>query len=1431
MPSLSLEDYSKYNRMQRVTNHYARPDAEGLISSTKLRRKPERPIKNSYNVDMSSLPDPIASPPKPTAHSPLKPTALSHVISSVMTQAQSSNRLPSRSPNRRSIVAGDEPSRKRLVHAEEEDDRFASPMTWEKERQHYQAYEYLCHVGEAKEWIENLLGEDLGDTVSFPESLVNGVILAKVTKQFRPDLVKRIFEHPKLQYRHIDNINCFMDFIKEIKMPELFSFDVVDLYERRNLPKVIYCIHALSYILAQDSLAPNMGGLLGKIEFTDAELKLTQKNLDAAGLSLPNFKAMNRHFSKTLPEAVIQKCPAEKSDVGEVECTNSVSNYELELDKSVSPVLNSSYLMHFSALYPTESFDTFKLDGYLSPPEIDLSPEEIMLNELEQLEPEITGLQAVCMGVLVRKKHRRRQRRLVKALSKIISLQAVGRGQLYRHSKVLPDAECMASLQALARGASVRYAIKAIQKTLHAENNKITGLQSVIRSMFVRQHNSVQNSERLPMLQGAIRAQQIRRRLLLLDRNLEAHTALFNRLISASRGYLVRVSLNTDRNYLNNSIVTRFQAFARGWSVRMEIARLSCRLRAAEASVVKVQSAFRGCLARFEQGCVYEDLDNEILGIVGFQSRIRGTLVRRPVRAAINSWRDNEDVITYIQSRWRAFRQNLAYQSLLNDPNPSLSTIYRFLDLLTNSDHDYYLEFQLEKAQQDVATRVRKNELLKQSIEQLDAKVALMRKNRVLLDNVVRHRGTLNLGAGFSAQSTHVFDLNSVSKQRRQKLELYEGMFYILQTQPKYLAPLLAMRMSEKNAKSCVSLILKLFGNHRARREEFFLLQLMAAGVHAEVSNGDDLDGIVWRIVSQFNGAPEVTHALKSCFSEFILQIQTSPRAETDPLLVYQNLYSDECDANVEYVLQDAATRAQFVANLQQLRELTLLAILCLEQNVEQIPYHMRYLAREAWDACARRAGCTPSSSQNGRHNGLMLAGKVIVERFIVPALQNAEAIGLVNDALAIAAYDNLMTVSRVLCQCVRGEPFGEDDLYMQPLNEFVQVCSQKLSAIIRNIIKVPDLATEYSMSSLDDVAGQQIPTLELATNDVLALHALVFKDLDVLAPKSDTVLRPVVQQLGPPPSDIRDMGDIAQFGGLKLILNPSFGTRAITADSAGLMTTIKRCLIAVLHVQKGSTLFEVLIHPVDERDEELYRSHCESEPAASRNDRVVDLSTLTFRELKLLTLEKVLELESLGRISRSDGYQTLLDSLADDIRNKHIRRNARQLELERCKATIASLGEKHQFLSERLSSYTEFLNSTLATLQRQSLVTKTRSRMPFGKLFQKGGSREARFGSYRYRADQLVERQIIPHIKGYHERQYKDIVFTFKSDEILNFVIEAAYKGIMLPAGSSALSLDDLLNASYNGIPFLELFDRSIQFHTERLLTLILRKFFGAGE
>ena len=100
----------------------------------------------------------------------------------------------------------------------------------DNQRRQNEAYQYLCHLEEAKTWMEACLEETLPDTEELENELQHGVYLAKLAHFFAPETVplKRVFDADLsryrsngLHFRHTDNINYFLKALKAVKLPHV----------------------------------------------------------------------------------------------------------------------------------------------------------------------------------------------------------------------------------------------------------------------------------------------------------------------------------------------------------------------------------------------------------------------------------------------------------------------------------------------------------------------------------------------------------------------------------------------------------------------------------------------------------------------------------------------------------------------------------------------------------------------------------------------------------------------------------------------------------------------------------------------------------------------------------------------------------------------------------------------------------------------------------------------------------------------------------------------------------------------------------------------------------------------------------------------------------------------------------------------------------
>lgn len=291
-----------------------------------------------------------------------------------------------------------------------------------------------------------------------------------------------------------------------------------------------------------------------------------------------------------------------------------------------------------------------------------------------------------------------------------------------------------------------------------------------------------------------------------------------------------------------------------------------------------------------------------------------------------------------------------------------------------------------------------------------------------------------------------------------------------------------------------------------------------------------------------------------------------------------------------------------------------------------------------------------------------------------------------------------------------------------------------------------------------------------------------------------------------------------------------------------------KRCILYIIRVQTGSDLMSVMVKPITMEDEDRWEVLVRDELSAGSRRKgayaeantMMDLASMSYAELKRTALENILRLEQIGRLTRHNHYQDLLNAIAVDIRTKHRRRIQRQRELETVRLTLARLNDQAVYLEGQLKTYNDYIEQAMVTLQNKK--GKKRFLMPFTKQWDHErelarSGRVPKFGSYKYSAQDLANRGILLSWAGFIERQYQHIDLTISSNEVGIFALEGSNGPISIPGASAQVPLDDLLQAQFNNTQVLEFFDEGgrsgggLRVNVNLFLHLIMRKFYKDKE
>jgi Ras GTPase-activating-like protein IQGAP2/3 len=486
----------------------------------------------------------------------------------------------------------------------------------------------------------------------------------------------------------------------------------------------------------------------------------------------------------------------------------------------------------------------------------------LWLRQLGRSVSSMIKLQAQLRGVLQRRRYSRLRTALRTSSVAVTRLQAMTRARMTRnaHFELTKSFErplmkfAVIGFQAHAMGAFVRTRVQRKMMLLHHFVRSFTVLQAHCRGVLIRRRMGTQMAKLedvtdvVVRIQAAARTFLARKRLLSLIRGLRKATPIVVDFQARARANLARQHhRNINKALLEVKTIISvggFQALARAKLTRNRHGELNRSLEFAAPDVVGFQSAARGMLLRRDYHAWRDHLHRSHPVASLLQAMLRGALFRHSFRAKMQYYRANLNKVIKIQSLFRAKEMREQYRQLTLGKNVTVGTIKNFVHLLDDSEADFQEEVKVERLRKKVVENIRENQALENDVNDLDVKIALVVQNVKSFEEVIKARKKHGADSA-AAQAARASLLaahgdpfskpNTLDQTARRKLELYQQLFYLLQTRGEYLSRLFIRLSSdntlEKNRRFTERVVLTLFGYGQDRREDYLLLKLFQVNI------------------------------------------------------------------------------------------------------------------------------------------------------------------------------------------------------------------------------------------------------------------------------------------------------------------------------------------------------------------------------------------------------------------------------------------------------------------------------------------------------------------------------------------------------------------------------------------------------------------------
>ncbi|NXN36313.1 IQGA1 protein, partial [Rhinoptilus africanus] len=925
----------------------------------------------------------------------------------------------------------------------------------------------------------------------------------------------------------------------------------------------------------------------------------------------------------------------------------------------------------------------------------------------------------------------------------------------------------------------------------------------------------------------------------------------------------VTAAYNREQLWLaNESLITKLQACCRGYLVRQEFNSRMNFLKKQVPAITCIQSQWRGYKQRKAYQIRLDYLRAQKDQVVKIQSMTRMYQARRRYRDRLQYFRNHINDVIKIQAFIRANKAREDYKTLINAENPPMAVVRKFVHLLDQSDQDFQEELELMKLREEVVTLIRSNQQLENDLNLMDIKIGLLVKNKITLQDVVSHSKKLTKKNKEQLSDMMMLNkqrggLKALSKEKREKLEAYQHLFYLLQTNPTYLAKLIFQMPQNKSTKFMDSVIFTLYNYASNQREEYLLLRLFQTALQEEIkSKVDQIHEIVTgnptviKMVVSFNRGARGQNALRQILAPVVKEIidDKSLNIKTDPVDIYKSWVNQmesqtgeasklPYDVTPEQALNHEEVRTRLDASIRNMRTVTDKFLSAIVSSVDKIPYGMRFIAKVLKDSLHEKF---PDA---GEDELLKIVGNLLYYRYMNPAIVAPDAFDIIDlsagGQLTTDQRRNLGSIAKMLQHAASNKMFMGDNAHLSIINEYLSQSYQKFRRFFQAASEVPELQDKFNIDEYSDLVTLTKPVIYISIGEIINTHTLLLDHQDAIAPEHNDPIHELLDDLGEVPTiesligegsgNVNDPNrEMLAKTEVSLTLTNKFdvpGDENAEMDARTILLNTKRLIVDVIRFQPGETLTEILETPAtSEQEVEHQRAmqkrairDAKTPDKMKKSVSVKEDGNLNLQEKKDKIKTGLKKLAELGTVNAKNKYQELINDIAKDIRNQRRYRQRRKAELVKLQQTYSALNSKATFYEEQVDYYKSYIKTCLDNLASKGKVSKKPREM-------KG--KNSKKISLKYTAARLHEKGVLLEIEDLQGNQFKNVIFEISpTEEVGDFEVKAKFMGVQME--TFMLHYQDLLQLQYEGVAVMKLFDRA-KVNVNLLIFLLNKKFYG---
>lgn len=982
-------------------------------------------------------------------------------------------------------------------------------------------------------------------------------------------------------------------------------------------------------------------------------------------------------------------------------------------------------------------------------------------------------------------------------------------------------------------------------------SSHVIRLQSFIKGSLARsgqlRHDENERGD-LVILQSFIRAKCIRNKMYSTQSHLESYTHNIVGFQSLCRGKIIKSKKNCiERDVLFNhcDILSLLSGHIKGAYLRNYLYKQMYELELLDKTCIQLQSIVKGVLTRYCFDVVTDYINKHDSDLAEqLQSVIRGKLMRSQLKNMNRHYRSNVSDVLTVQKHIKRWIVKRAYSDLMNSANPQLKSVARFSYLLNGTTPVYESEDKLN-TMKDVIDSTNLDIIKKESSLIVMAKKLMALKNNIdntnVMENIsndtnkILNKVILEKDSGFGD-----------SMAALEMMKCFEKLMYLLQNDPFYF------RMFYYDNKEKVEKYIKLifYQNNGTinNRESILIVKLITELITYEIEKQPNLENYLFNQDHDLPWKRQLHVFLLSSKKDFLngMLFETVQKIkeqtlnenlsfESDPLKIYSQIVTEyDTDMTPQEAIEIPAVKERYVSNM-----------ISLWNSIEEIQHllidHIDSLPIEILHLCTKSYHVINNKSED-EFDALEGISKILIGGFINDYLLNFDAFTSQAISGNYEFRNNMRILSNSLSTVFAMRKFKG---YYQQLNVYVEEIGNDIAAILSTLIIPPDFQKLIDEMIYRDMKLESPPILTINAKYLLEIQRFLDEQEENL-PKNDPIVA-ILSDLSKCEDEMYNSKFFRQSSKIvNLKLNPSsYVLSDVTNRSKPLYNSVMWGLVVLMQIispKYMDNVFSMLTHEDNEVEEnmceERLQSLLNSDKSIIKTNSIFKKNpNIGYLDLKMLVAEKLVELDRLGLIDKSNKYQSLLNDISNNLKTHQYFKQKNEDEIEMVKSTLEVLSKKLMEMTKNLGAsektFYTFVENLKPNFNNSGTVKKHRLHFRSSKDKNKMAANSLQ---RVYTLKQLYESKVLFACKNINLKvlpvnyfgnggvKYPNISFTVSTNNGKSYVLSMKSNGDN-DIIEDKLNILDLLEITVTNRD-VELFKREVKVHSDSLFKLLIKDF-----